>query len=182
MLSLHWTIRLLQIVQPANGEIRELGWGLERGVAYDRGVRKGIAALLIAVGLLGAGAVAATAKMSNGLPAYTRGYGDWPKLNRKPVRGGSPAHSGVKNTYASKPQSERANRFPNGTVIVKSIARPGATGLPAMVAVMRKVKGKWQWAEYSLSGSRYSKLAIATSVCTGCHVGAKQNDWVFTRK
>ena len=141
-------------------------------------VRARVAALVLALGLGGAVAVVAAAQTSNGLPAYTKGYTTWPKLNRKPVTGGSPAHSGVKNTYASRPRSGRA--FPNGTVIVKTIARPGAAGRPFQVAVMRKVKGTWRWAEYQLSGARYERLGVPTSVCTSCHVGAKARDWVFT--
>jgi hypothetical protein len=146
-------------------------------------MRAKVAACVVALGVSGAIAVVAAGQAgTNGLPAYTKGYQAWPKLNRAPVTGGSPAHAGVKNTFASKARTRQAKRFPNGTVIVKSIAEPGAKGLPALVAVMRKVNGKWQWAEYSLSGKRYSKLSIPTSVCTGCHVGAKANDWVFTRR
>jgi hypothetical protein len=47
---------------------------------------------------------------------------------------------------------------------------------------MQKRDGRWQWAEYALSGSRYARLSIPTSVCTGCHVGARSRDWVFTRR
>ena len=146
-------------------------------------MRARLTALVLAAGLFGAIAVVGAAQVGkNGLPRYTNGYQTWPKLNRTPVTGGSAAHAGVKNTFASKPRSRKTGRFANGTVIVKSIAEPGRKGPPALVAVMRKANGKWQWAEYSLSGARYSKLSIPTSVCTGCHVGAKANDWVFTRR
>jgi len=40
--------------------------------------------------------------------------------------------------YASKPRGGR-KVFPNGTVIVKSVAEPGVRGTPKQVAVMRKV-------------------------------------------
>jgi hypothetical protein len=143
-------------------------------------VRATLAALVLVLGLFAAIAVVAAAQTSNGLPAYTKGYAKWPKLNARPVTGGSSAHSGVKNTYASKARAGKT--FPNGTVIVKSVASRGAKGPPDQVAVMCKVKGKWQWAEFTRSGSRYSKLAVPTSVCTGCHVGAKARDWVFTKR
>jgi hypothetical protein len=65
-------------------------------------------------------------------------------------------------------------------VIVKSIAEPGAAGLPKQVAVMRKVAGKWQWVEYERSGATYGVLAQG-GLCTSCHIGAKANDWVFTK-
>lgn len=139
-----------------------------------------VAVCAVTLALVAAIAVVATAAPTkNGLPSYTDGYATWPKLNRKPVTTPG-AHNGVKNVYASKPR--RANRtFPNGTVIVKSIARPGAKGLPAQVAVMRKVRGNWQWVEYDLSGGRYGVLAKG-QLCVSCHMQARANDWVFTKR
>jgi Cytochrome P460 len=142
-------------------------------------VRKLVAAvsvvLLAAAGLT----VAATATTTkHGLPAYTDGYTTWRKLNRRPITTPG-AHNGSKNVYASKPRAEN-RRFPTGTVIVKSIAEPGAKGLAAQVAVMRKVQGRWQWVEYTLDDGRYGVLAQG-SLCTQCHMQARANDWVFTR-
>jgi hypothetical protein len=145
-------------------------------------MRLKITILTLVLCLFAAAAVVATAQTTNGLPTYTKNYKKWPKLNKKVIKGGSPAHQGVKNVHASKKQNLKTKKFPNGTVIVKSIATPGQKGLPALVAVMRKAKGRWQWGEYSLSGKRYSRLQIPNSVCTGCHVGAKKKDFVFTAK
>jgi hypothetical protein len=123
--------------------------------------------------------VALAAPSEGGLPAYTDGYTGWQRLNRRPITTPG-AHSGVKNVYASRPRG--TNRlFPNGTVVVKSIAAPGAKGRPKQVAVMRKVRGRWQWVEYQLSGSRYGVLARG-SICTSCHMQARANDWVFTKR
>ena len=122
--------------------------------------------------------VAAAKTEANGLPAYTNGYSKWPKLNRKPVTGGSPAHSGVKNVYASKKKA--GTKYPNGTVIVKAIQPSGRKGMPYQVAVMRKLNGQWRYVEYVLSGSRYSVLAQGR-LCVSCHMQAKKNDYVFTR-
>ena len=143
-------------------------------------MRPVVSVLAVALALVGAVAVVATAApVKNGLPSYTDGYAKWPKLNRKPVTTPG-AHNGVKNVYASKPRS--ANRkFPNGTVIVKSIATPGAKGLPAQVAVMRKVRGSWQWVEYDLAGGRYGVLARG-QLCVSCHMQARAHDWVFTKR
>jgi hypothetical protein len=143
-------------------------------------MRVWLAAFVLAAGLAGAIAVVAGANSTaNGLPAYTTGYTGWTKLNKKPVTGGSSAHSGVKNVYASRRRGA-SKRFPNGTVIVKTIATPGAKGLPGQVAVMRKVGGRWRWVEYSLSGRRYTAFAQG-QVCTSCHMDAKSRDWVFTK-
>jgi hypothetical protein len=137
-----------------------------------------VVALAVAVGLAAA-AVALAAPTKDGLPSYTDGYRSWTKLNRKPVTKPG-AHNGVKNVYASRPRG--TNRlFPNGTVIVKSIVEPGATGLAKQVAVMRKARGRWQWVEYELEGGRYGILAQG-ALCSGCHMQARANDWVFTKR
>jgi Cytochrome P460 len=142
-------------------------------------VRTPLALLVLALGLAGAVAVVAKAAPSaNGLPSYTDGYTKWKKLNRKPILTPG-AHNGVKNVFASKPRGARG-RFPNGTVIVKSIAQPGAKGLPGQVAVMHKVNGRWRWVEYQLSEARYGVLAKG-QLCVSCHMQARTNDWVFTK-
>jgi cytochrome P460 len=147
-------------------------------------VRARIVAVVVAVAFASSAVVVAVAStQANGLPAYTNGYLKWPTLNKKPTRGtplGKSAHNGVKNVYASK--RKVAKKYPNGTVIVKSIAQRGdKPALPSQVAVMRKVKGRWQFVEYTLSGARYSILAKG-QLCTSCHVMAKSNDYVFTKR
>jgi Cytochrome P460 len=138
-----------------------------------------VATVAVAVVAAAGMTVAATATATkDDLPAYTDGYAKWRKLNRKPVTTPG-AHNGVKNVYASRPRGAN-RRFPNGTVIVKSIAEPGARGLARQVAVMRKVRGRWQWVEYTLEGGRYDVLARG-SLCTSCHMQARANDWVFTK-
>jgi hypothetical protein len=143
-------------------------------------VRNAIAVLVLVLGIAGVVAVVAAAQTAaNGLPAYTDGYASWKRLNAKPITTPG-AHNGVKNVYASRPRAS-SRKFPNGTVIVKSIKQPGAKGLPFQVAVMRKTAGKWQWIEYQLSGARYAVLAKG-QLCSGCHMQAKANDWVFTTR
>jgi hypothetical protein len=142
-------------------------------------MRRRISVLVLAAGLACAAAVVAAAETTgNGLPSYTDGYQKWQRLNRKPITAPG-AHTGVKNVYASK--RRQGKLFPNGTVIVKSIARPGEKGAPFQVAVMRKVNGNWQWVEYERGGSRYGVLAKG-QLCSSCHMQAKANDWVFTRR
>jgi Cytochrome P460 len=145
----------------------------------DVRMRALVATVAVAVVAAAGMTVAATATTTkDGLPAYTDGYAKWRKLNRKPVTTPG-AHNGVKNVYASRPRGAN-RRFPNGTVIVKSIAEPGARGLARQVAVMRKVQGRWQWVEYTLEGGGYDVLARG-SLCTSCHMQARANDWVFTK-
>ena len=71
------------------------------------------------------GVVALASTSAAGLPSYTEGYRAWPRINEKPfTRCGPPcAHSGVKNVYASK--RKVGARYPNGTVIVKTVAQSG---------------------------------------------------------
>ncbi len=142
-------------------------------------MRSRLAVLVLVCGLAGAIVVLAAAQpAANGLPAYTNGYKKWKKLNRKPITTPG-AHSGIKNVFASKPK--KGKKFPNGTVVLKTIAQPGQKGLPFQVAVMRKVRGVWRWVEYQRTGSRYTVLAKG-QLCTSCHVQAKANDWVFTKR
>lgn len=140
---------------------------------------------VVAVVALAASAivVAVASTTANGLPAYTNGYQKWPKLNTKPFRSTGPlssAHTGLKNVYASKRKVGR--RFPNGTVIVKTIVKPG-TSYVGQFAVMRKVSGRWRYVEYERSSARarYTVLAQGQS-CQSCHVQARSNDYVFTKR
>jgi hypothetical protein len=125
--------------------------------------------------------IAAAQTTANGLPSYTAGYQKWQKVNRKPIttdRLG--AHSGVKNVYASK--RKVGSRYPNGTVVVKTIVKAG-TRYVGQFAVMRKSNGRWRFVEYSRSSpsGRFSVLAQG-QLCVSCHVMAKSNDYVFTKR
>jgi hypothetical protein len=137
-----------------------------------------VAATLTVATLAAAGvvALAAAQPQANGLPAYTDGYLDWPKLNRHPVMTPG-AHSGTKNVYASK--RKVGARYPNGTVIVKTIRRAGFVN---EVAVMHKVSGRWTFVEYERSGAAGRFRAFARgALCQSCHMRAGANDYVFTR-
>jgi len=145
-------------------------------------MRAGIVAIVTAVALASSAVVVAIAATgANGLPAYTNGYQKWPKLNRKPFLTCGPpcAHSGVKNVYASKRKVGR--RFPNGTVVVKTIVKPG-TRFVGQFAVMRKVNGRWRYVEYERSSrsARFTVLARG-QLCQSCHQQARADDYVFTR-
>lgn len=147
-------------------------------------MRVRILAIVSVLATAAAVAVVAVASTSaNGLPSYTNGYTNWPKINRKPFTSTGPlssAHVGVKNVYASK--KKVGKRYPNGTVVVKSIRRAGdKPSLPSQVAVMRKTNGAWRYVEYELSGSRYRDLGFSQQLCQGCHMRARANDYVFTK-
>lgn len=143
---------------------------------------------LLATGLLAlaAGASAAPAeRAANGLPAYVAGHAKWPKLNRVPIRGGSGAHRGTKNVYASKRKT--GTRYPVGAIVVKTATPPGKSWL-SLVATMRKVKGNanggWRWEEFTRTSptARFAKVGFPESGCAACHAQAKANDYVFTRR
>jgi hypothetical protein len=141
---------------------------------------------LVAVAAIGASLVVVVASAQttkSGLPAYTSGWQKWPKLNRKPFTSTGPlssAHTGVKNVYASKRRQGKV--FPNGTVIVKTIVKP-RTRFVGQFAVMRKVKGRWQFIEFERSSptTRYRVLAQG-QLCQSCHMQARANDYVFTKR
>jgi Cytochrome P460 len=144
-------------------------------------------AAVVAASALVAAASLASAKPLPGLPAYTDGYRSWTKINRKPIppRASDP-HYSVKNVYASKRKT--GARYPYGTVIVKEGLQPGKKWIRLM-AVMRKVRGAsprnndWQMREWTRGspGARFTEIASG-AVCYSCHVGAKKNDYVFTKR
>ena len=156
---------------------------LARPVRHHRVVRLRILAVVGVVSLAAAvGVVAVASSSAKGLPSYTNGYAKWPRINEKPFTSTGPlssAHQGVKNVYLSKRKVGR--RYPNGTVIVKTIQPAGRRGPPSQVAVMRKLDGTWRYVEYELTGARYGILAQGR-LCQSCHMAARANDYVFTRK
>ena len=140
---------------------------------------------LVSVAALGAVLVVVASAQTTqpGLPAYTKGWQTWPKVNRKPFTSTGPlsrAHAGVKNVYRSK--AKRGKAYPNGTVIVKTIVKPG-TRFVGQFAVMRKVKGRWQYVEWERSSPRERYRVLAQGqLCQSCHVQARANDFVFTKR
>jgi len=149
---------------------------------HHQPVRRRVVAVVVVVAVASSAVVVAMASTSAaGLPAYTNGYQKWPKINKKPfTKCGPPcAHSGIKNVYANKKKT--GAKYPNGTVIVKTIAQAGQKGMPNQVAVMRKVAGRWKYVEYQLSGSRYTVLGQG-QFCQSCHARARANDYVFTKR
>lgn len=149
-----------------------------------RGMRVKVLTVVVIVAVASSVAVVASAQtLKNGLPAYTKGYQKWPKLNRKPFRSTGPlssAHTGLKNVYASK--RKKGKRFPNGTVIVKTIVKPG-TKFVGQFAVMRKVKGRWRYIEWERSSPRQRYRVLAQGqTCQSCHMAARANDYVFTKR
>ncbi len=153
--------------------------------AVVSGARVRIAATLPLLVALAVAASAWALPDANGLPAYVDGYAKWTKVNAKPIRGGSAAHQGVKNVYASKRKVGR--RYPVGTIVVKTATPPGKRWI-SLVATMRRIAGTtnggWRWEEFTRASSsaRFTKIAFPASGCAACHVQAKANDYVFTRR
>jgi len=121
-----------------------------------------------------------------GVPRFVAGYRGWTKLNAQPIppRDSDP-HNGTKNVFASKRVGGNG-RFPNGTVVVKEATRPGADFI-GLIAIMRKQRGAdpahndWVFVEYTreAANARFG-LQAEGAVCYGCHVGAQDQDYVFT--
>lgn len=120
-----------------------------------------------------------------GLPRWTAGYRRWAKVNAKPLppRDSDP-HLGTKDVYANG--TPRAGAYPVGTVIVKEAVRPGKDFV-GLVAAMRKVAGAnpdhndWVFVEWTRDAEAETFTELARGeVCTSCHVGAADRDYVFT--
>ena len=143
-----------------------------------------IVALAAAV-LAAAGVAGGAQPRKDGLPVYVNGYAAWHKVNAKPIAGGSAAHQGVKNVYASRLKAGR--RYPTGAIVLKTGSPPGKPWL-SLVATMRRTKGTgnggWSWEEFTRTSrtARFAKVAFPESGCAACHMQAKANDYVFTRR
>ena len=122
---------------------------------------------------------------ANGLPAYTNGWQKWPKINRKPFTSTGPlssAHTGVKNVYASK--RKVGSKYPNGTVIVKTIVKPG-TRYVGQFAVMRKVRtaaGASSSTSARAPAARYTRARAGTALHVVPRAWRSANDYVFTKR
>ena len=144
-----------------------------------------VVACLAALVVLVVVGTASARQDANGIPAYVNGYATWPKLNAKPIRGGSPAHSGTKNVYVSKRKT--GARYPVGAIVVKTATPAGKQWL-SLIATMRKIKGTanggWRWEEFTRSSptARFAKVGFPESGCAACHAQAKSNDYVVTRR
>jgi hypothetical protein len=140
-------------------------------------------ALVAAAALAASAVVVASAQTPrSGLPAYTKGWEKWPRINKKPIRNEDPrsGHPGTKHVHVNK--RKVGSKYPNGTVVVKAIVE-ARTRYVGKIAVMRKVAGRWQYVEYTRTGpkARYTILAQGR-LCQSCHAQARANDYVFTKR
>jgi hypothetical protein len=120
-----------------------------------------------------------------GLPRYTAGFDSWIRLSAGaiPPRESGDAHLGTKRVWTT--DRRKGDRYPNGTIIVKSAFRLGKDFI-GLVAIMRKRPGfdpehnNWEFVEYTResAGARFS-LTAGGSVCWSCHVGAAETDYVW---
>lgn len=120
-----------------------------------------------------------------GLPRYTAGFDTWIRLSAGaiPPRESGDAHLGTKRVWTT--ERRKGDRYPNGTIIVKSALRPGKHFI-GLVAIMRKRPGfdsehnDWEFVEYTResANARFGLTASGT-VCWSCHVGAAETDYVW---
>jgi hypothetical protein len=120
-----------------------------------------------------------------GIPSEFDGYRGWTKLNADPIppRDSDP-HFGTKDVYASA--TAEGGVYPDGAIVVKEAVRPDADFV-GLIATMRKEAGAnpehndWVFVEWSrdAADAEFTELASG-GICTSCHVGARDTDYVFT--
>lgn len=121
-----------------------------------------------------------------GIPPEFAGYRNWEKLNAEPIPpGDNDPHFGTKDVYASVAAENGV--YPDGAIVVKESVRPDADFV-GLIATMRKEAGAnpehndWVFVEWSRDAADAEFTEIGSGgVCTSCHVGARDNDYVFTR-
>jgi cytochrome P460 len=148
-----------------------------------------LAPVLVVAAVVAQSAAADRPAALPGIPKDVAGFEHWTKMTFKPLpaRGGE-AHHGLKNVYVNRKRSRLVGGgkqrvpYPTGTIVVKTASTDGVVTLVAIARKQRAGNGGWKWAEYTRSSpnDRLSFLA-GGSVYTGCHVGAKPTDWIFTR-
>ena len=71
--------------------------------------------------------------------------------------------------------------YPDGTKYIKVSTLEGSS-FPWLIATAEKVKGDWEWKEYTrnFKNEDYLLLPVDESVCTNCHKKAKATDYIFT--
>jgi hypothetical protein len=90
-------------------------------------------------------------------------------------------YCGVEETQLVSEQGIPQLPYPEGTRILKVSTKEGQ-GYPWLVAEMEKVGGEWAWAEFTRNfpDEDFVKIPVGEDTCTGCHVDARDSDWVFT--
>ena len=115
-----------------------------------------------------------------GVPKDSQGFATWKKV----VTTGMPLdgpHAGKNkvvyaNAIAAKAWTGKAP-LPVGSLVVKTA---GPSSQPDFVGIMRKTAKGWEYEEFIGKAGSYSLLAKGAS-CSGCHLQAKDKDFLFTR-
>jgi hypothetical protein len=121
--------------------------------------------------------------------------------------GGASGFHDVYTEKASIVHYKRTGKFPDGATIVKELRSSHAgtystgqnvsyatNGLKQWFVMIKDIKGRfannslwgdgWGWALYKpdiKQGSQFKNVATTYKTdCIGCHIPAKQNDWIYT--
>ena len=116
---------------------------------------------------------------AGGLPSNIQGYEKWTPVAKNLDMGGP--HAGKDKVVYANPVAAKAwkvkGALPVGSLIVKTA---GPTANPTLVAIMNKTTEGWVYEEYTPKDGKYSLLAKG-SLCSNCHAGVKDKDYLFTR-
>jgi hypothetical protein len=116
-----------------------------------------------------------------GLPKDVTGFATWKKV----VTTGLPLdgpHAGKDKLVYANPIAAKAwagkAALPVGSLVVKTA---GSASAPGYVAVMTKTAQGWKYEEYAAKSGTYSLIGSGT-LCSSCHVNAKDKDFLFSRQ
>ncbi len=161
--------------------------------------------LPLAVCILGGLAACSSASSSGGsctqVPVFNASFASYESWTPFSFTGaaiaGSPHTSGPRRIYLSQKPPHGATEFPVGTIIVKEIGPPPASGdsVFAMVKVGCDYNSdgaaNWEWFELQVDATNTASILWSGSeppagqtysgnptACNDCHSSAKQNDYV----
>lgn len=136
-----------------------------------------------AIGIVWLVACAAAAGL-NGVP---KAYGEYAKWNKVAIKGlptGGPHAGQQKVVYANGIASKdwkSGKALAPGSIVVKTA---GPANAPTLIATMEKRQSGWYYEEYLPEGGKYVLKfggPGGQGLCLGCHSGAKDKDYLFTR-
>lgn len=120
----------------------------------------------------------------DGIPKAYAEYEKWEKVATAGLPTGGP-HAGQAKIVYANPVAFKDWKGDKGLAVGSIVVKTaGPAGAPTLVATMEKRQNGWYYEEYFPEGGKYVLKfggPNGQALCVGCHTGAKDKDFLFTR-